>query len=233
MKQTFLIHQNSPRLLLFFAGWGMDERPFRHYPLGCDWMICYDYRTLDFSVEELKAYSEIRVAGWSMGVWAASQLATTLATLPVTYRIAINGTTYPVDEQRGISPAIFEGTLHGLDEANLQKFQRRMCGSANAFKRFQEIVPQRSAAELKEELFAIQEGYRTLPRATLRWDAAIIGTSDAIFPPANQQQAWDEQQTTFRQIKAAHYSEELFTNLFTPLSSEEASDGLLPLLYHA
>ena len=229
MRQTFITHQHSPRLLLFFAGWGMDEHPFRHYPPGCDRMVCYDYRTLDFSVDELKEYSEIRVVGWSMGVWAASQLVTTLATLPVTQRIAVNGTPYPVDEYRGISPSIFEGTLHGLNENSLQKFQRRMCGSATAFKRFQEIAPQRSVTELKEELSAIREAYLTRSQPAWHWDAALVGTADAIFLPANQQRAWTGQQTSCRSIEAAHYSEELFKNLFTALSSEEAKDGLLSI----
>ena len=42
-------NQKQDRLLLFFAGWGMDERPFIQYtPRESDFMICYDYHTLDF-----------------------------------------------------------------------------------------------------------------------------------------------------------------------------------------
>ena len=49
MKQVYIIKKNNPKLLLFFAGWAADETPFKQYcPQGMDYMICYDYRTLDF-----------------------------------------------------------------------------------------------------------------------------------------------------------------------------------------
>ena len=67
--------QEPPRLLLFFAGWGMDEHPFLQYaPQDSDFMICYDYRTLDFDTSPLTGYTVIDVVAWSMGVWAASQV---------------------------------------------------------------------------------------------------------------------------------------------------------------
>ena len=75
MKQTFIIRNNEKHLLLFFAGWGMDETPFRHiHPAECDWMICYDYRSLEFDTTLIQAYSKITLIAWSMGVWAASQV---------------------------------------------------------------------------------------------------------------------------------------------------------------
>lgn len=75
MKQTFIIRNNGKHLLLFFAGWGMDETPFRHiHPAECDWMICYDYRSLEFDTTLIQAYSKITLIAWSMGVWAASQV---------------------------------------------------------------------------------------------------------------------------------------------------------------
>ncbi|KAA3947734.1 DUF452 family protein, partial [Bacteroides ovatus] len=47
MKQHFIIKNNQKHLLLFFAGWGMDETPFLTiHPTDKDWMICYDCRSL-------------------------------------------------------------------------------------------------------------------------------------------------------------------------------------------
>ena len=75
MKQHFIIKNNQKHLLLFFAGWGMDETPFLTiHPVDKDWMICYDYRSLTFDVGLLETYSQITLIAWSMGVWAASQL---------------------------------------------------------------------------------------------------------------------------------------------------------------
>ena len=56
MKQHFIINNSQKQLLLFFAGWGMDETPFLHIqPAGCDWMICYDYRSLEFDTTLMQA----------------------------------------------------------------------------------------------------------------------------------------------------------------------------------
>ena len=106
MKQSYIIHEHHPRLLLFFAGWGADETPFKMYrPVASDFMVCYDYRTLDFDASGLEEYREINLIGWSMGVWAASQTVPQLSSpgtsgegIHMANSIAINGTPYPIDQ---------------------------------------------------------------------------------------------------------------------------------------
>lgn len=204
-------NQKQDRLLLFFAGWGMDERPFIQYtPRESDFMICYDYHTLDFDTSPTARYSHIDVVAWSMGIWAASQVLSRIA-LPVNSSVAINGTPFPIDEKRGIPPAIFEGTLEGLNEVSLRKFQRRMCANGSAFDSFRHITPQRSAEDLKEELAAIARQYRELPPASFSWKKAIMGENDRIFPPANQHTAWEETSASILHGNEAHYDESLFT----------------------
>ena len=74
MKQRFIKKENNPRLLLFFAGWGSDERLFdRPVADGYDYLLCFDYRSPDFDYALLDGYREIRLLAWSMGVWAAGQ----------------------------------------------------------------------------------------------------------------------------------------------------------------
>lgn len=209
MKQTFIVNQHSPRLLLFFAGWGMDETPFLHYhPQEADLMICYDYRRLHFDSEALASYTEIHLIAWSMGVWAASQVMQH-HTLPITRSIAINGTLHPVDAEKGIPPTIFQGTLEGLCEASLLKFQRRMCRDGEAFMHFQTIAPQRPCKELKEELAAIGRQCRELPPSSFIWNRAIIGDNDRIFPPQAQQKAWEEVGASIEHGNQAHYDDDL------------------------
>lgn len=55
--------------MLFFAGWGSEENLFRH-PVeeGYDYLLCFDYRTLDFDYTQIEGYTEIRLLAWSMGV---------------------------------------------------------------------------------------------------------------------------------------------------------------------
>ena len=140
MKQSYIIHEHHPRLLLFFAGWGADETPFKMYrPAASDFMVCYDYRTLDFDASGLEEYREINLIGWSMGVWAASQTVPQLSSpgtsgegIHMANSIAINGTPYPIDQHMGIPPAIYHGTLDGLTGASLHKFLRRMCANGAA-----------------------------------------------------------------------------------------------------
>ena len=73
MKQVYIINENHPQLLLFFAGWAADETPFKQYrPKDMDYMICYDYRTLDFDYSIFDRYRQVNVVAWSMGVWMGS-----------------------------------------------------------------------------------------------------------------------------------------------------------------
>lgn len=220
MKQHFIIRNNSKHLLLFFAGWGMDETPFTDmHPADSDWMICYDYRSLEFDESLLRGYSEITLVGWSMGVWAALRIMELYPGLPVSRSIAINGTIYPIDESKGIAPSIFEGTLQGLSEQTLLKFQRRMCGSSAEYKIFQSVAPQRPVEELKEELAAIQKQCLSSDVPDFRWQKAVIGRNDRIFTPENQRRAWESNVELIEESEAAHYQRELFQTVLAGTSS--------------
>lgn len=216
MKQTFLINNEASRLVLFFAGWGMDEAPFRSYQTsGSDFMLCYDYRTLDFKQNLLRNYSSITLIAWSMGVWAASEVLSQIQ-LPIAQSIAINGTPYPIDEKRGISPAIVDGTLQRLNEENLRKFQRRMCGTSSDYRAFQAIAPQRPVEELKEELAAIRHICLQRAPASNVFSSSVsplrilIGIADRIFLPQNQRNAWKKEEAHIHWGEYAHYDEAVF-----------------------
>lgn len=218
MKQKFLIKNNNPHLILFFAGWGMDETPFLQIqPIGCDWMICYDYRSLDFDEACIRKYTHITLVAWSMGVWVATQVIRQFPHLPIIQSVAINGTPYPIDNTRGIASSIFEGTLQGLNEQTLLKFQRRMCGSVTEYKEFLTVAPQRSIEELKEELAAIQSSYLESSPSSFIWHKVIIGKNDRIFSPENQREAWENSANLIEETDAAHYQKELFDSLINHL----------------
>ena len=189
----------------------MDETPFLHIqPAGCDWMICYDYRSLEFDTTLMQAYSEITLIAWSMGVWAASQIMKQHPSLPVSQSIAINGTLYPILAPKGSMPSVFEGTLQGLNEQTLQKFQRRMCNSSTDYKAFQTIAPKRPVEELKEELAAIRQQCLSSVSSDFIWHKAIVGKNDRIFLPEYQETAWRNKVDSLVNVEAAHYQQELF-----------------------
>ncbi len=115
MKQVYIIKKNNPKLLLFFAGWAADETPFKQYcPQGMDYMICYDYRTLDFDTSILEQYRQVNVVAWSMGVWAAP---IALASVPKEklLLIAFNDTITPIGYTDGIPEKTFRDTLKRTD----------------------------------------------------------------------------------------------------------------------
>ncbi len=86
------INHNSKKLILLFAGWGMDERSFSHLSGGEEYDIITIYNYTDFKLKFCKIlncnqtalhhncpiyrtfsnYSEIYIVAYGTGVWAAS-----------------------------------------------------------------------------------------------------------------------------------------------------------------
>lgn len=184
--------QHRKRLILLFAGWAMDENPFRGLRhTAYDIAVAYDYRSLDCRQEaELKAYDEICVLAWSFGVINAALFIEHHSHLPITAKIAVNGTLHPIDNALGIPEAIFNGTLDGLSPATLNRFYRRVCGSATAMQSLKANMPQRDIRELADELRAIA-ALPHRPDLTSAWDMVYIASSDMIIPTANQIKAWE------------------------------------------
>lgn len=169
----------------------MDWRPFAslEHP-GYDIMVVWDYRQLTFSWRPvLNNYEEICLIAWSMGVFAASITIHEIAPR-ITMRIAVNGTLDPIDERRGIPPAIWRGTLNALSPATWRKFQRRMCTTPAQFADFQTRAPRRTIADLSEELIALETHSMFHTEQITDWDMAVVGREDGIFPPENQNRAW-------------------------------------------
>ncbi|MDR0893937.1 MAG: DUF452 family protein [Prevotellaceae bacterium] len=225
MKQVFIVKEGNPTLLLFFAGWGADESPFKDdCPPEMDYMICYDYRNMDFDASLLNNYTSMHIAGWSMGVWAAmytfGKLYQEQVKLPACLSsTAINGTPFPVDDEYGIPKEIYHGTINGLSGASLNKFLRRMCGSAKAYKEFLAVTPHRPLEELCEELIAIEQTAAHPNRYGIAWDVAVIGEDDRIIPAVNQQRAWAKVKKETPQLSGTykvlpntpHYRKELLS----------------------
>ncbi len=204
MQYRLISDTGAGRLILFFAGWGMDERPFEGLTRpGYDIAVVWDYRDTLCDMSFTRRYSEICLVAWSLGVGVAATLGDTFDN-KITKRIAINGTIRPVDEHLGIPPAIYLGTRNGLNERNLTKFYRRMCLSRTDFATFDARRPRRDIEELKHELDAVHHLTSTATRLQTAWDLAIVSESDAIFPPDNQLAAWHTLGVPVRRIGEGH-----------------------------
>ena len=195
MNIDFLRRKDSPTLELFFAGWGMDSRPFAWAAespqvADCDFAVCYDYTSLALDGVDWRRYREVRVRAWSLGVYAASLVLPGLS-CAVSTAVAINGTLRPVDDEFGIPVAVYEATIEQFSAESLDRFNRRMCGAHKAV--FEARRPLRGVGSLLDELRSIRacavEGAR--PQFTA-WTRAVLGKKDKIFPVANQRRAWAE-----------------------------------------
>ena len=214
MKQHFIKKGTSDRLLLIFTGWASDERLFSMFSdAKQDVCVCSDYQTLEWNVQLFQSYKEIEVIAWSLGVFVANKILLD-SDLPIVKAVAINGTLYPCDDEKGIPKTIYNGTEESLTEENLLKFYRRMCKNKEDYKNFLIHKFSFPITELQEALQNIRTTFvetlraTSLPETTI-FTEVIIGLSDRIFPAKNQQQAWEN----FPNIKLeeiAHYDEKIW-----------------------
>lgn len=194
----YILHNTTgakgKKLILFFTGWGMDERPFLNMAEEeYDIAIISNYSSLSLPCPTLQQfaeqYDEINIVAWSMGVWAACKTFALTVNLKsrLNHSIAINGTPLPISDEYGIPEAIFNGTISTLPQS-IEKFNLRMCGSKTVYNLFKAVEPNRNADDKKEELIAIKESFVQCP--PLEWTKAIISKNDRIFPLENQLRYW-------------------------------------------
>lgn len=190
MRYKVISRSSSNRLILIYAGWGMDWRPFANlsHP-GYDIIVVWDYTELTFDWKNYFRYDEICLIAWSMGVFAASITIHEIEPR-ITTRIAVNGTLTPIDDNRGIPTAIWRGTENALSPSTWRKFQRRMCTSAQQYAAFADVAPHRTIQSLKDELYALETSTMFHVEQVMDWDLAIVSKHDGIFPAANQSRAW-------------------------------------------
>lgn len=210
MIQKFIVKKEHPRLLLFFAGWGADPRPFRHYrPAGHDYAVCYDYRSLQIDTSAWTTYDGIDVVAWSMGVWAAQQILPQLD-LRLGSCVAINGTLHPVSNTHGIPLGVWRITRNNLCPESMHRFMLRMCAKRQSFHNLLRVCPRRPIGELRQELDAIKEASQTDAPLSPLWTEAFVALWDRIIPPANQQREWEERHVPIHMAEEPHYSPEVF-----------------------
>ncbi|MBE0583512.1 MAG: DUF452 family protein [Desulfofustis sp.] len=199
-------------LIVFCNGWGMDRWPLSGLATDSfDVVVLSDYHRLDgpdgrAGLEKVRAelprYQRCYLICWSMGVWAGQRLFVRDRDLFQQW-IAINGTLRPVDDRFGIPVEIFSATLEDFSPSILERFYRRMCKESGVFAFFQEHRPQRSPADQRRELAALQLVVPDEAAAAPLYDVAIISGNDLIIPTLNQQAFWQDRRVI--EIDGCHY----------------------------
>lgn len=192
---------NAPRLIIIFLGWGVRPEAFaRLRKSGYDLLLLADYdSTAAENAERIVGrieqergtrYVEVVLIAWSFGVRVAADFLSKTA-LPVSMRLAVGGSLWHVDDERGIPKKIFDATLGTLSADSIRKFLLRTAGSKRAFEEFfsAEDIDDARLNELREQL----QWFGSLPscgESLACWDRAIICENDRIFPAANLRNAW-------------------------------------------
>ncbi len=208
---------NNSEVILFFAGWGMDENPFKHIKsLRYDVIIVYNYSEIvnsncqDKFNEINNKYDVLHIIAWSMGVSGAATIFSELniSTEKVKTCTAINGTLHHIDSNFGIPEIVYDKTIENLPQG-LPKFNLRMCGSKVALENYNTAPSKRDLQEIKNELIAIKTNLKYYNR--LPWNKVIIGNKDNIIPTTNQISFWSYYKEThnneliINEIDTAHY----------------------------
>ncbi|MDR1886663.1 MAG: DUF452 family protein, partial [Prevotellaceae bacterium] len=203
MKVFWHKKENSGRLLLLFNGWGFDHRIFRDIDVpDHDIVSVHDYTDVEPELFDFtKSYPEVKIAAWSYGVFVAGFYSEYISN--VTKAIAINGSATPIDNDRGIPVKIFLATMQSFNAESREKFYLRIAGGLSAYKRIAAKLPDRDVENQLNELKALYEMSLQNRKPGLKWDIAIVSTNDRIFPCANMQNAWNNNNTVA--IQSEHY----------------------------
>lgn len=195
MKTKWLHNHSKEKCILFFNGWSCDEASFSHlFSDEYDVFMCYDYRDilLPKDVKRLfENYESVYLVSWSLGIYIANLLLKERKNL-FKDSIAINGTIEPIDNIKGIPPAVFQGTISSLNEKNREKFWMRMCGGKTAYHHFKANLPKRELSDQLEELIELQSVIQNHFTNWSIYNKALIGKQDLIFSPDNQRNAWGQ-----------------------------------------
>ncbi len=193
---------NNNKLIVFFGGWSFDFRPFECLESNnYDVLMFYDYNNLEIP-PEIPDYEEKILITWSMGVFIAYYLKDKLPEF--NRKIAINGTPYPVDNERGIPFRTFDLTLKHAQTGLKQKFYENVFANEEFLKKYLKTPVERTIQNRVEELNALNTLIKNTPVTYdgKFYDRAIVSNNDKIIPFKNQMNMW---QNLAKVIDCGHF----------------------------
>lgn len=190
MNHKWITREGNSKLILFFNGWGMNESVIAHImSSNADVVMFHNYhKEPGFFPQVVDGYNEIFIVAWSFGVAEANRVFSEFNFVPAK-TIALNGSQIPISDTMGIPNNIFDGTMTGLSDNSLRKFNMRICGGREGFDRFESIVGQADLEELANELRYFKSTYNDdIVRNS--WDCVYVSREDRIFPFDNLIESW-------------------------------------------
>lgn len=196
MQFKWLNKQNNKNLIVFFNGWGMDEKIVKNLAFGeYDVLTFYDYRTFNMPSFDFSLYEKKYLVCWSMGVYVCNLFYDLFKDF--SGFIAINGTQMPIDDSYGIPAAIYNLTIDNFNELTCSKFMKKISSTVEL-----KNYCTKGLEELKQELISIKN---LEINSYLNFNSAIISLKDRIFPYKNMVNFWTERDVKITEIDGAHY----------------------------
>ncbi|SLN56072.1 hypothetical protein ROA7450_02898 [Roseovarius albus] len=192
MRKQWLSHAGGVDLLLVFGGWGLGPAPFKGLSGAGDVLFVDDYTTLDNGLLETSDYDETTLLAYSFGVVSAAHWLAQTGFRP-NRKVAVNGTLYPANENKGIATETVNATIDGLSPDSFSNFCRRAG--------FRDTPPQIDITTAQEELRAIMNR-GSAPETT--FDRIWISQRDRIIPAQAQTAAWAAQEKTIKYNPGSH-----------------------------
>ncbi|WP_170429237.1 pimeloyl-ACP methyl esterase BioG family protein [Ruegeria arenilitoris] len=192
MKQRWLSRNGTNDLILIFGGWALGTAPFSGLVGGGDVLFVDDYTRLDDPLPDLEQYDDVDLIAFSFGVASAGHWLAQTGFRPKRL-VAVSGTLYPADSERGIAPDMIRATADNLTESSFAKFCRRAGLDGPA--------PEIDVFAAQAELHAVIDR-GDCPDVV--FDRIWIPERDRIIPTHAQEAAWHDQLDAARSIAAPH-----------------------------
>ena len=209
MQFHWLNKQNKENLIVFFAGWSFDYRPFEFMDCeNCDVLMIYDYNSINPNefekIQFSSKYKNKTLLAWSMGVYAAYKLREFLGDFDK--KIAINGTPFPVDNEYGIPEKPFLLTLKHAKTGLEGKFYQNIFDKSEEFERYLNTPVERSIDNRVDELKSLYEDIKNSPKEYEKfYDFAFVSSNDNIIPPKNQMNFWQTYNSPLKKLESGHF----------------------------
>lgn len=203
MQYHWLNKKNNKKLIIFFAGWSFDFKPFEF--LNCedyDVLFVFDYNEIS-QLPPLENYREKYLISWSMGVFTAYLLRAIFKDF--NKKIAVNGTPYPVHDEFGIPYKPFLLTLRHAKTGLEGKFYRNIFLLDEEFEKYSKAPVERAIENRENELKSLYEKIKSTEIIYEKfYDFALISTDDKIIPTKNQINFWKEN-ADFTTLESGHF----------------------------
>lgn len=209
MQFHWLNKKDSENLIVFFAGWSFDYKPFEFMDCGnCDVLFVYDYNSvIENELETIRFvnnYKHKTLLAWSMGVYAAYKLKDFFKDFDT--KVAINGTVFPVDNEFGIPEKPFLLTLRYAKTGLEGKFYQNIFDKNEEFDRYLNTPVERSIENRVDELKSLYEDIENSPKEYEKfYDFAFVSKNDKIIPPTNQINFWENFKTPYKILESGHF----------------------------